>query len=72
MPRYLNFIKGVVDSDELPINVSRETVQQLKMLKVIERKLVKKALEMIRKIANAEAEDDEDEDESSSAEEDGE
>jgi heat shock protein beta len=60
MPRYLNFIKGVVDSDDLPLNVSRETLQQHKVLKVMGKKLVRKALEMLRKMAqeskkNAEA-----------------
>ena len=47
MPRYLNFIKGVVDSDNLPLNVSREQLQQLKMLKVMSKKLVRKAIDMI-------------------------
>jgi heat shock protein beta len=66
MPRYLNFIKGVVDSDDLPLNVSREQLQQLKMIKVMSKKLVRKALEMISKLAEDEYEwvdEDEDEDE---------
>lgn len=63
MPRYLNFIRGVVDSDELPLNVSRETLQQLKMMKVISRKLVRKTIEMIRKLAETSEEDEDDEEE---------
>jgi len=61
MPRYLNFIKGVVDSDDLPLNVSREQLQQMKMIKVMSKKLVRKALEMIRALAEDEEEDDDDE-----------
>jgi len=59
MPRYLNFIKGIVDSDDLPLNVNRESLQQLKMLKVMYRKLVRKALEMVQKLADAEEEAEE-------------
>jgi len=63
MPRYLNFIKGVVDSDDLPLNVSREQLQQLKMIKVMSKKLVRKALEMIKSLSEEyEEDDDEDED----------
>ena len=51
MPNYLSFIKGVVDSDDLPLNVSRETLQQHKLLKVIKKKLVRKTLDMIKKIS---------------------
>ncbi|KAJ3611939.1 hypothetical protein NHX12_020219 [Muraenolepis orangiensis] len=51
MPKYLNFVHGVVDSDDLPLNVSRETLQQHKLLKVIRKKLVRKTLDMIKKMA---------------------
>jgi heat shock protein beta len=63
MPRYLNFIKGVIDSDDLPINVSRETLQQLRMIKVMGKKVVRKALEMIKKLAEAKDEDEEEDSE---------
>jgi len=51
MPNYLNFIRGIVDSDDLPLNVSRETLQQHKLIKVIKKKLVRKVLDMIKKIS---------------------
>ena len=54
MPRYLNFVKGVVDSDGFPLNVSREQLQQSKLIKVISKKLIRKALDMIRMIAEDE------------------
>lgn len=56
MPNYLNFIRGLVDSDDLPLNVSRETLQQHKLIKVIKKKLVRKVLDMIKKINKEEYE----------------
>jgi len=54
MPRYLSFIRGVVDSEDLPLNVSREMLQQSRVLKVIKKKLVSKALDMMKKMSEAE------------------
>jgi len=51
MPRYLSFIKGVVDSDDLPLNVNRETLAQNRLLKVMGKKLTRKALEMVKKLS---------------------
>ena len=60
LPRYLNFIRGVVDSDDLPLNVSRETLQQHKVLRVMAKKLVRKVLEMLRKLANSDTDSEDD------------
>merc|ERR1711877_94840 len=62
LPRYLNFVRGVVDSDDLPLNVSREQLQQNKIMKVISKKLVRKVLELMKKLAKEGDGDDEDED----------
>lgn len=50
MPNYLSFIRGIVDSDDLPLNVSRENLQQHKLIKIIKKKLIRKVLDMIKKI----------------------
>merc|ERR1719276_397765 len=62
LPRYLGFVRGVVDSDDLPLNVSREQLQQNKIMKVISKKLVRKVLELMKKLAKEE-DSGEDEDE---------
>ena len=69
MPRYMNFVKGIVDSDDLPLNVSREQLQQDKLIKVMSRKLTRNIISLMTKLANDQLNDDDEEEEEDEEEE---
>ncbi|MEW5299518.1 MAG: hypothetical protein WDW36_002529 [Sanguina aurantia] len=58
MPRYLSFVKGVVDSSDLPLNVSREILQESRIVRLIRKQLVRRSLEMFEALANKEGGED--------------
>eukprot|EP01059_Diplonema_ambulator_P002977 TRINITY_DN1261_c0_g1_i1.p1 TRINITY_DN1261_c0_g1~~TRINITY_DN1261_c0_g1_i1.p1 ORF type:complete len:765 (+),score=476.49 TRINITY_DN1261_c0_g1_i1:37-2331(+) len=69
LPRYLGFVKGVVDSDDLPLNVSRELLQESRILKIIKKKLIRKALAMMKDLAEEDEVEEEEEDAAADGEE---
>lgn len=56
MPRYLNFVKGVVDSNDLPLNVSREILQESKIVRVMRKRLLRKTIDMLKDLQSKDAE----------------
>lgn len=57
-PRYLSFVKGVVDSNDLPLNVSREILQESRVVRIMKKRLVRKTFEMIRRLSDSEKRED--------------
>jgi heat shock protein beta len=57
-PRYLSFVKGIVDSSDLPLNVSREILQESRIVRVIRKQLIRRSLEMIEGLAKKEGGED--------------
>ncbi|KAL0227736.1 hypothetical protein RCL1_003879 [Eukaryota sp. TZLM3-RCL] len=57
LPRWLNFLRGIIDSDDLPLHVSREQLQKTRALRAIQNRLVKKALDMLKKLAKEQPDD---------------
>lgn len=66
LPRWLSFLVGLVDTDDMPLNVSREVLQQSSSLKVIRNKIVRKAIDMFKKMSDAAEAEPEDEESSKS------
>ncbi|WCJ20695.1 Heat shock protein 90 [Euphorbia peplus] len=56
-PRYLSFVKGVVDSDDLPLNVCREILQEGQIVRIMRKRLVRKTFDMIQELSESEKED---------------
>ena len=75
LPRYMSFISGVVDSDDLPLNVNRETLQESKIIAIIRKKVTRKVIDMMKKLADEKMPEpepeEEDEDEEDDFDEDG-
>jgi len=63
LPKYMSFITGVVDSDDLPLNVNRETLQESKIISIIRKKTTRKVLDMIKKLADSPMPEPEEEEE---------
>ncbi len=63
LPRYLSFVTGVVDSDDLPLNVNREVLQESKIIAIIRKKVTRKVIDMMKKLSEEEPEEEEDEEE---------
>lgn len=61
LPKYMSFITGVVDSDDLPLNVNRETLQESKIIAIIRKKVTRKVIDMIKKFAESKIETEEEE-----------
>ncbi|KAL3654334.1 hypothetical protein CASFOL_004015 [Castilleja foliolosa] len=57
-PRYLSFVKGVVDSDDLPLNVSREILQESRIVRIMRKRLVRKTFDMIQDLSESEDKED--------------
>ncbi|XP_027154418.1 heat shock protein 90-5, chloroplastic [Coffea eugenioides] len=57
-PRYLSFVKGLVDSDDLPLNVSREILQESRIVRIMKKRLVRKAFDMIQELSESENKED--------------
>eukprot|EP00186_Timspurckia_oligopyrenoides_P004143 CAMPEP_0182444964 /NCGR_PEP_ID=MMETSP1172-20130603/3249_1 /TAXON_ID=708627 /ORGANISM="Timspurckia oligopyrenoides, Strain CCMP3278" /LENGTH=767 /DNA_ID=CAMNT_0024640643 /DNA_START=28 /DNA_END=2331 /DNA_ORIENTATION=+ len=58
VPRWLCFLRGVIDSEDLPLNVSREILQQSRVLRIITKRIIRKAIDMFKEIANRENKQD--------------